>query len=46
MDPITSGKYQYPKGYAMYMNGSGQSINPLTGQTIANSSPFAHIPLP
>ncbi|MEU4192303.1 LamG-like jellyroll fold domain-containing protein [Kribbella sp. NPDC026611] len=46
MDPVTSGKYQYPRGYAVYMNASGQTINPLTGQTIANSDPFAHIPLP
>jgi RHS repeat-associated protein len=46
MDPVTSGKYQYPNGYAVYMNSSGQTINPLTGQTIANSHPFAHIPLP
>jgi hypothetical protein len=46
MDPVTSGKYQYPNGYAVYMNSSGQTINPLTGQTIANSNPFAHIPLP
>jgi hypothetical protein len=30
----------------VYMNGAGQIINPLTGQTIANSNPFAHIPLP
>ncbi len=46
MDPVTSGKYQYPNGYAVYMNGLGQTINPLTGQTIANSNLFAHIPLP
>jgi hypothetical protein len=42
---VTTGKYQYPNGYAVYMNGSGQTINPLTGQTIGNSHPFAHIPL-
>ena len=46
MDPVTSGKYQYPNGYAVYMNGSGQTINPLTGQTIARTDPYAHIPLP
>ncbi|HEY0690133.1 MAG TPA: hypothetical protein VGD71_13960 [Kribbella sp.] len=46
MEPITSGKYQYPKGCAACMNGSGPTSNPLTGQTIANSTPFAHIPLP
>jgi hypothetical protein len=46
MDPVTSGKYQYPNGYAVYMNSSGQTINPLTGQTIARTNPYAHIPLP
>lgn len=46
MEPVTSGKYQYPNGYAVYMNSSGQTINPLTGQTIARSDPFAHLPLP
>jgi len=46
MQPLTSGKYQYPNGYAVYMNRLGQTIDPLTGQTIANSHPFAHIPLP
>jgi hypothetical protein len=46
MDPLTTGKYQYPNGYAVYMNEKGQSVNPLTGQTISNSDPFAHIPLP
>ncbi|MEV4260224.1 RHS repeat-associated core domain-containing protein [Kribbella sp. NPDC049584] len=45
MDPVTSGKYQYPRGYAVYMNASGQTVNPLTGQTVPNSDPFAHIPL-
>ncbi|MFK4728106.1 RHS repeat-associated core domain-containing protein [Agromyces mediolanus] len=46
MNPVTSGKYQYPNGYAVYMNSSGQTINPLTGRTIGRSDPFAHIPLP
>lgn len=46
MDPVTSGKYQYPNGYAVYMNSSSQTINPLTGQTIAKTDPYAHIPLP
>lgn len=45
MDPVTTGKYQYPNGYAAYMNRSGQTVNPLTGETISNSHPFAHIPL-
>ncbi len=46
MDPVTSGKYQYPKGYAVYMNKSDQAVDPLTGQTIAPSHPFWHIHLP
>jgi hypothetical protein len=46
MDPVTSGKYQYPNGYAVYMNYRGQTVNPLTGQTISNSDPYAHIGLP
>jgi hypothetical protein len=45
MDPVATGKYQYPKGYAVYMNKSGQTINPLDGETIANSHPLAHISL-
>ena len=46
MDPVTTGKYQYPNGYAVYMNEGGQTVNPLTGQTISNSDPYAHIGLP
>lgn len=46
MDPVTNGAYQYPNGYAVYMNSSGQTINPLTGQTITNFHPFAHLLLP
>jgi len=46
MDPVTTGKYQYPQGYAVYMNEAGQTVNPLTGQTIGPSDPFAHLPLP
>ncbi len=46
MDPVTSGKYQYPNGYAVYMNEAGQTVNPLSGQTIAPSHPFSHIELP
>lgn len=46
MDPVTAGKSQYPNGFAVYMNSSGQTINPLTGQTIARTNPYAHIPLP
>ena len=46
MDPVTSGKYQYPNGYAVYMNEAGQTANPLTGQTIGPSHPFSHIEVP
>lgn len=46
MDPVTTGKYQYPNGYAVYMNKSGQTVNPLTGQVVANSDPYGHISLP
>jgi hypothetical protein len=46
MDPVTTGKYRYPNGYVVYMNRMGQTVNPLTGQTVANSNPYAHIPLP
>lgn len=46
MDPVTSGKYQYPNGYAVYMNTQGQRINPLTGQMVHEMSDiFAHISL-
>lgn len=44
MDPVTTGKYQYPGGYGSYSNGAGQTVNPLTGQTIAPSNPWRHIP--
>lgn len=43
MDPVTTGKYQYPGGYGSYGNAAGQTINPLTGQTIAPSNPWWHI---
>ncbi|MDP9903106.1 hypothetical protein [Arthrobacter bambusae] len=46
MDPVTTGRYQYPNGYAVYMNRSGQTINPFTGDTSNNANPLAHIPLP
>ncbi|WP_062073647.1 hypothetical protein [Arthrobacter sp. EpRS71] len=46
MDPVTSGKYQHPNGYAVYMNKTGQTVNPLTGDTISNAHPYAHIELP
>lgn len=44
MDPVTTGKYQYPSGYGSYGNASGQTVNPLTGQTIPKSDPWWHIP--
>jgi RHS repeat-associated protein len=44
MDPITTGKYQYPGGYGSYFNKAGQTINPFTGQTISPSNPWWHIP--
>jgi hypothetical protein len=45
MNPTTTGKYPYPQGYAVYMNADQQTVNPLTGQTISPSHPFAHLPL-
>ncbi len=45
MDPTTTGTYQYPNGYAVYMNVTGQTINPLNGHTIGRTDPGAHIPL-
>lgn len=42
MDPVTSGKYPYPNGYASYLNGSGQTINPFSGETVGKSSPWWH----
>lgn len=47
MDPVTSGKYQYPTGYGSYGNGAqpvSQTINPYTGKTLAPSDPWWHIP--
>lgn len=28
----------------VYMNKSGQTINPMTGQTVGHSDPWAHLP--
>jgi RHS repeat-associated protein len=36
---------RYPNGYASYSNGLGQTVNPLTGRTIAPSDSWWHIPL-
>jgi RHS repeat-associated protein len=44
MDPVTTGKFQYPGGYGSYFNKAGQTINPFTGQTISPSNPWWHIP--
>lgn len=44
MDPVTTGKYQYPSGYGSYGNAAGQTVNPSTGQTIPKSDPLWHIP--
>lgn len=46
MDPVTTGKYQYPNGYVTYMNSGGQAVNPLTGRTLQPSDPLWHIELP
>ncbi|MFD0026609.1 hypothetical protein, partial [Streptomyces sp. NPDC058382] len=46
MDPVTTGKYQYPKGYVVYMNKAGQSVNPLTGQTVSKADAYNHIAIP
>ena len=47
MDPVTSGKYTYPKGYAVYMNAKDQRVNPLTERMIHDLFElYAHIPLP
>ncbi len=42
MDPVTGGKYPKPNGYASYLNGGGQTINPFTGQTVGKSSLWWH----
>ncbi|MFG3350340.1 polymorphic toxin-type HINT domain-containing protein [Streptomyces sp. NPDC048018] len=46
MDPVTTGKYQYLNGYVVYMNKAGQSVNPLTGQTVSRADPYNHIRIP
>ncbi len=45
MDPVTTGKYQYHNGYVVYMNRAGQSVNPITGQTVSKADPYNHIPI-
>jgi RHS repeat-associated protein/fimbrial isopeptide formation D2 family protein len=44
MDPVTTGKYQYPNGYVSYSNGSGQAVNPYTGQTVGKADSWWHWP--
>ena len=44
MDPVLGGKYPYPSGYGSYLNQAGQTINPVSGQTISPSNPWWHIP--
>ena len=46
MDPVTTGPYQSQNGYVVYMNKAGQSVNPLTGQTVSKADPYNHIPIP
>ncbi len=36
---------RYPKGYVVYMNEAGHTVNPFTGQQIPPSDPLAHLPL-
>jgi hypothetical protein len=43
MDPVTSGKYQYPDGYVKYENANGQGVDPYTGKT--GSKPDTHFPM-
>jgi RHS repeat-associated protein len=42
MDPVTSGKYQYPDGYIKYENANGQGVDPYSGKT--GSKPDTHFP--
>lgn len=42
MDPVTGGKYPKPNGYASYLNGGGQTINPFTGQTVGKADSWWH----
>uniref|UniRef100_UPI000685A2B2 hypothetical protein n=1 Tax=Effusibacillus pohliae TaxID=232270 RepID=UPI000685A2B2 len=42
MDPTN----RYPNGYAVYMNKTGQTVNPFTGRTTqGKADPWGHIPL-
>ena len=46
MDPTppNSTSPGYPNGYVSYNNGN-QTVNPVTGRTVSNADPIAHIPL-
>jgi len=35
---------QYPGGYGVYMNATGQGVSPLSGQTLPPADPLRHIP--
>jgi RHS repeat-associated protein len=46
MYPKTYGKgVLQPGGYAVYINGMGQKINPITGRTIPGGDIWAHFPI-
>jgi hypothetical protein len=45
MDPLTSGRYQYPNGYGVYMDNAGNTVDPYTGMPIPRNDPWAHIPI-
>jgi RHS repeat-associated protein len=45
MDPVTTGPYQYPNGYGVYMNQAGRTVDPYTGLPIPRNDPFARIPV-
>ena len=46
MMPSSNWKYPMPNGYVSYQNAAGQTIDPLSGQTVSNSDPWAHIQFP
>ena len=43
MDPVLTGRYQYPTGYGVYMNRHEQTVNPFTGRTLRKGDPYSHI---
>ena len=42
MEPTSGVTYPSEKGYATYMNGSNQGVNPFTGRTLDNADPYRH----